>query len=222
MSYRLIVSVVPRNQGEFITAAARDAGAGGGTIILGRGTASSNILQLLGFGDSAKDVTYNVVPDCKVQEICSAIKKATIGKKEHFGVMFTVDVQSFFKSGCGEGEAVAADFCKDGGNKMADEKSYEMINIIVNKGYADDAMAAARKAGAGGGTIMNARGTARPDDAGFFGIQIVPEKEILMILVEKEKSDAVRKAVQELPCFAEKGCGVVFCFSVDDFTLLGK
>ena len=71
--------------------------------------------------------------------------------------------------------------------------SYEMINVIVNKGYAEDAMAAARKAGAGGGTIINARGTAKECDAKFLGIEIVPEKEMLLILVPKDKKDEIIK-----------------------------
>jgi hypothetical protein len=47
---------------------------------------------------------------------------------------------------------------------MKAENNYQMINVIVNKGYAEDAMSAARKAGAGGGTIIGARGTAKEDD----------------------------------------------------------
>ena len=108
---------------------------------------------------------------------------------------------------------------KKGEEAMTD---YEMINIIVNKGYAEDAMAAARKAGAGGGTIIGARGTAKEGDSTFFGVEIVPEKEMLMILVPAEKKAAVVEAVTALPCFAEAGSGIIFCNEAQDFTLLGK
>ena len=83
-------------------------------------------------------------------------------------------------------------------------------------------MAAARKAGAGGGTVVNARGTAREDDAKFFGMHIVPEKEMLLIVVEHEKKDAVLESIRTLPCLAEPGSGIAFCSGVNDFTLLGK
>ena len=105
---------------------------------------------------------------------------------------------------------------------MKTEDNYQMINIIVNKGYAEEAMAAARKAGAGGGTIIGARGTAKEGDAAFFGMKIVPEKEMLMILVPAEKKAAVVEAVTALPCFAEAGSGIIFCNEAQDFTLLGK
>ena len=40
MNYKLLVSIVPHDSGELISNAAKSAGAGGGTIAMGRGTAS--------------------------------------------------------------------------------------------------------------------------------------------------------------------------------------
>ena len=105
---------------------------------------------------------------------------------------------------------------------MSEKKPRELITVILNKGYADDAMAVARKAGAGGGTVISARGTAKESDAKFFGMHIVPEKEMLLIVVEQEKMDAVLEAIRTLPCLAEPGSGIAFCSGVDDFTLLGR
>ena len=101
-------------------------------------------------------------------------------------------------------------------------EKYEAINIIVNKGYAEDAMAAARKAGAGGGTIIGARGTAKEGDATFFGVEIVPEKEMLMILVPHDKKDDVVQAVSSLACFEKAGSGIIFSNHAESFSLLGK
>ena len=98
----------------------------------------------------------------------------------------------------------------------------EMINVIVNKGYADDVMAAARSAGAGGGTVVNARGTARENDERFFGVHIVPEKEMLIMVVPSDKKEAVLKKIQELRCLKEPGMGIAFSSPVDVFALLGK
>ena len=213
--HKLIVSIVPKDCGTLISNAANNGGARGGTIVLGRGTASNGIIQLLGFGDSAKELVYNIVEDSVVDEVCSSIVAATEQKKAHFGVLFTLKVPQFFKAG---DEKV--DSNSEGDEKMSD--SYQVINVIVNKGYAEDAMAAARKAGAGGGTIMNARGTAREGDAKFFGMEIVPEKEMLMILVPSEKAEAIVNAIKDLPCFAKAGSGIVFCNEANNFTLLGK
>jgi nitrogen regulatory protein PII len=97
-----------------------------------------------------------------------------------------------------------------------------MISVIVNKGYADDAMAAARKAGAGGGTIISARGTAKEGDSKFLGMEIVPEKDLLIIVVPAEKCSQIVQAIKELPCMEKAGSGIIFCNEAHGFTLLGK
>ena len=97
---------------------------------------------------------------------------------------------------------------------------YKMITIIVNTGYSDDIMDAARKAGATGGTVTHARGTASFDDVKFLGIPIVPEKEMVMILCEAEKTDAIASAISSLECLNEPGIGIMFTQGVTDFVNL--
>ena len=245
--HRLIISVVPKNSAELVTAAANKAGAAGGSVLMGRGTASNSIIQLLGLGDTSKEIVLVVAEQLIAAAVIDAIKSAVADKK-HFGVVFSVAVPSFFRSGDingngGTNEAAVfprpqnpgeADNAGDtntqknritGDDNMADAantNAYEMINIIVNKGYAEDAMAAARKAGAGGGTILSARGTAKEGDEKFFGMEIVPEKEMLMILVPSDKKEAVLDAVKSLPCLEKAGSGIVFSSEVESFSVLGK
>lgn len=219
MSYKLLIGIVPHNSGELIADAAKSAGAGGGTIAMGRGTASNGVLQLLGLGDTSKDIVYIIIKNSIKQAVYDAIIKAS-EKKAHFGVMFTLDTPGFIRAG----HLAESDVSEksEGEETMKAENNYQMINVIINKGYAEDAMAAARKAGAGGGTIIGARGTAKEDDAAFFGMKIVPEKEMLMILVPTEKKSAIVEAITALPCFAEAGSGIIFCNEAQDFTVLGK
>ena len=95
--YKLITCIVPHNSGELITNAAKQAGAGGGTIIMGRGTASNSVLQLLGLGDTSKDITMNIVDDSLAPQICKSIEETCADKKSHFGVLFTINVSDFAK-----------------------------------------------------------------------------------------------------------------------------
>ena len=213
--HKLIISIVPHNSGEIITNAANLAGSRGGTILMGRGTAENSIIQLLGLGDKSKDIVYILVEEEICQNVLVKIKESTQNKK-NFGIVFTIDINNFLRSGSIknlENENLGVEQMND---------SYEMINVIVNKGYAEDAMAAARKAGAGGGTIINARGTAKEGDAKFLGIEIVPEKEMLLILVPKDKKDEIIKAISELPCLNKAGSGILFTNSANNFTVLGK
>ena len=217
MGYKLLISIVPHDSGELIADAAKSAGAGGGTITMGRGTASNGVLQLLGLGDTSKDIVYIIIKDNLKAAVYDAILKVS-EKKAHFGVMFTLNTSDFIRAGHLDEKSDES----KGDETMKNENNYQMINIIVNKGYAEDAMAAARKAGAGGGTITGARGTAKEGDAAFFGMKIVPEKEMLMILVPAEKKADIVAAITALPCFAEAGSGIIFCNEAEDFTVLGK
>lgn len=100
--------------------------------------------------------------------------------------------------------------------------SHELISVIVNAGYAEDIMHAARKAGATGGTIINARGTGKEEDVKFFGITIVPEKDFLLILAAKGQAPAILEAIRATPCLSEPGMGIAFCIDVERFVPLGK
>lgn len=219
---KLIITIVPRDNGEFITDAANKAGARGGTIILGKGTAENSILQLFGLGDSSKDITFSIVDNEIYKSVIESICTAASEKKAHFGVLFSIDLVDFIKSGNMNNHPSLKTENDKEDKPMNDSTSYEMLNIIVNKGYAEDAMAAARKVGAGGGTIISARGTAREDDAKFFGMKIVPEKDMLIILIPSDKKEQVVDAIKALPCLTEAGSGIVFSSKANDFTLLGK
>ena len=92
-----------------------------------------------------------------------------------------------------------------------------MITIIVNIGYADDIMDAARKAGARGGTVTHARGTGTADDVKFMGVEIVPEKEMILILSEAEQAEKIISAISSLKCLDEPGIGIIYTQDVSDF-----
>ena len=92
---------------------------------------------------------------------------------------------------------------------------HEAIFCIVNSGYSDAVMEAAKKVGAGGGTVINARGTAPKDAETLFGITIQPEKEIVMILVPTAiKADVLHALYQEVG-LDSAGQGIAFSLPVD-------
>lgn len=95
-------------------------------------------------------------------------------------------------------------------------ENHEVIFAIVNAGYADEAMDVARAQGARGGTILNARGVAREKEAAFFGITIHPDKEILMLVVEKAIRDQILNALYVQMGMDKKAQGIAFSLPVSD------
>ncbi len=95
------------------------------------------------------------------------------------------------------------------------EYQHEVIFCIVNSGYSDAVMNAAKKVGARGGTIINARGTAGKEAETFFHITVQPEKEIVMILVPSEVKEAVMHALYKEVGLDSAGQGIAFSVPVD-------
>lgn len=93
--------------------------------------------------------------------------------------------------------------------------THETIFCIVNSGYSETVMDAAKKYGARGGTVLNARGTAGKDAEKFFGITVQPEKEIVMILVPANCKDNILHALYNEAGLNSPGQGIAFSMPVD-------
>ena len=93
---------------------------------------------------------------------------------------------------------------------------YSLIMTIVNKGYCDAVMKAARGAGAKGGTILTARGTGNIEAEKFFGVVIVPEKEIVMIVTETKYRHDIMVAIYKEVGLTTAGSGFSFALPVDE------
>lgn len=95
------------------------------------------------------------------------------------------------------------------------DKKYELIFCIINAGFADTVMFAARKAGASGGTILKGRGIAGREAQEQFKINIQPEKEIVMLLVPKEIKDDVLRYIYDFAGLNTEGQGIAFSMPVE-------
>ncbi len=99
-----------------------------------------------------------------------------------------------------------------------DEKKYEMVVCIVNAGFSQNVVEAARSAGARGGTVLRARGTANPEAEEFFNIHIQPEKELVIMVVPKAIKDEVIRAVYQDAGLGGEAQGIVFSLPVSHAT----
>jgi len=215
LSARLIICIVGYGDAEQLVALTKSAGARGGTILHGRGTAQQKWLQMLGLGDSAKEIVFTVACEPELTKILTMLRTTQCLSKSS-GIAITLPISMLIRRSHSEKPFVA----QGKGENML-ESSHELITVIVNTGYADDVMVAAREAGATGGTIINARGTGKEEDVTFFGVPLVPEKECLLILVQREKTQDIMNAICELPCLKQAGMGIAFCMDVEQFIPLG-
>jgi len=201
MTYTAIIyAVVGHGIAKKMAADLRQKGSLGGTILVGRETRDSVFLRFLSIADAERDILLTLVTEEQLEPMLNAVRSYPIAHARDAGIVFTI---------------------RTGGSNMTQETDHELISVIVNRGYADDIMEAARTAGARGGTILHARGTGKPDDEKFFGITIVPEKEQVLILAERDKAPAIREAIEQLPCLDTPGIGILYTMPVEHFAQLG-
>ena len=91
---------------------------------------------------------------------------------------------------------------------------YDLIITIVNRGFSSDVIDVSKEAGAEGGTILHGRGSGIHDTTKLFGICIEPEKEVVLTLIDKTKTDAVVNAISNKVNINKPGKGIVFVIDV--------
>ena len=99
---------------------------------------------------------------------------------------------------------------------MEEEKKYEVIIVLVNSGFSEVVMDAAREVGARGGTIIHARGTGTKDLEKRYNIVITPDKEMVMILTLADIRDAMLSAIYKAAGLGTDGQGIAFSLPVEN------
>jgi nitrogen regulatory protein PII len=188
-------------------------------ISKGRGTARSDVLDLLGIGSTEKAVILCMEQDVGVPVLLKAVTKKLGLHNPGAGIAFTLPLSGInqpilqvFKTSIEKNFNISIE--KEA-EKMSTETRFDLIVSVVNQGYSDEFMTIAREAGATGGTVINARGIAHQGPVKFFGISVQDEKEIITILATKEKKALIMQAVSQAFGINTKAGGIIFSLPVD-------
>lgn len=208
----LICVIVNFGLGSRIIKAARRHGITGGTITLGQGTVNSRILDFIGISDIRKEIVYMAASRKTAYQALEELNKEFEFDKPHHGIAFSTHLENIWGAHSIENENKREIQCEERG---ADNIMYHMINIIVDKGKAEDVITAANKAGSKGATVINARGSGIHERSKLFAMEIEPEKEIVIILSEADKTDQIVSAIRDAMQIDEPGRGIIFVQNVN-------
>ncbi len=183
-----------------------------------KGTATSEIIDALGLGSPDKSVVISVIPYNSVgvifEELSERMKIGSINS----GIAFTVPltgtnqlILNMLKKSDGEQN----EECGKGDKKMVNEK-YSMIAAVVNRGYSAEVMEAAKRAGASGGTVINSRRTTDEELSSIWGLSVKEEKEIVLIVADKESKVEIMKKIGETCGMHSKAKGIILSFPIED------
>ena len=183
--------------------------------VLGRGTATTEILDCLGLEATEKVVLLAATPQS--EKLVRRAERELWLDVPGRGILMTSPLSSI-------GGARARDYLLQGEveNTVEKERTHELIIVITNRGHTDQVMDAARSAGAAGGTSLNAKGTGTELARKFFGVSIAAEKELVLILTREEDRRNIMKAVMREAGMQTDAQSVVFSLPVVDLAGLQK
>ena len=184
----------------------------------GEGTATNSLLSVLGLEATEKSVLLTVVSRRKAANIMQEMVSGMGINLPGQGIALSIPLSSI---GSMRGVKYLIGDIKEEDNEvdtMNENKTYpyDLMIVIAERGSSDLVMDAARSAGAGGGTIVHAKGTASLSTAKFFGISIANEKELILIATRREKKDAIMHAIMECAGADTDAHAVVFSVPVED------
>lgn len=191
-----MISIVNRRQAKRFQDVYDAAGASLGMVMLGRGTAVSDVLDYFGLAATEKAILCHMV----TRETWRAAK-SQLQKKLHIdvpgtGIAFIVPVSSVGGKKQLQYLLNEQSFEKGEEQTLKDTR-YELLVVIANQGYTEQIMDAARAVGAGGGTVLHAKGTGMEHAEQFLGFSLASEKEAVLIVVPTAKKNDIMKAVME-------------------------
>jgi nitrogen regulatory protein PII len=179
----------------------------------GLGTASSSLLSYFGLDEVKKNVVFTIVPCVLESKIMYDLHNKLKMYEPGNGICFSVSITSAsrYLSNMYKDLNVA----KEEYTIMKD-KEYELVILIVSEGYASQAMDAAKRVGANGGTLINGIGLGSKEATKFLGITIEPEKDVVLIITEKEEKRKVMEEITKEVGLSQEGRGILFAVPVDN------
>ena len=179
-----------------------------GTINYGRGTAAYNMLDYLGLEDDEKTIHCTIITKRTWINLKKGLEKELNIDRPGSGICYLVPLDSV-------GGKRVLNFLIDGQEfnreKEANMKEvkHELIGTIANYGFNNEIVAAAKKAGARGGTVLHGKGMGKRDAQQFMGVTLVSEKEIILIVCQSDEKNTIMKSIMD----TRKEAGIV-CFSM--------
>lgn len=217
-AFDAIYTIVQRGRGKEIARLSRTMGALGGLSMEAEGTVTNEMMGLLGLESKEKTIVEVLSRREHTLPIMREIAKEFTMHKVGHGIAFSVPIiaakglNAMFRLRDKYADPVDAPEEVEEASKM--DREYVLITVIVKSGYADEAMQAARTAGAEGGTILHGRGMSIRENVTLFGVAIQPEKDVLLCVVPKEICQGVMNSVTLSVGLDKPGQGIVYAVPV--------
>lgn len=194
---KMIITIVERRQGKNMAELFSKNGVEWHYQSTGMGTASSELLDVLGFGTPERDVLFSLGEENVVRKVMYNLNNDLREYAQAKGIIFSISLTGMSSLVATKLFESAADSEEEGEEKMDGRSNNSLIMVIVNQGHTDEVMETAKKAGARGGTILRARFNGSEESKQFYGITLQAEKEIIMILAGNPNRNLIMESINK-------------------------
>lgn len=184
----------------------------------GTGTATSEILDILGLDGSEKDIVLSLAPAETIRALLDALEDDLREQVPGRGIAFTARlgaVSNLMAAVITARTRVEKEEC----GEM--EQRSSLILATVNQGFTDEVMDTARKAGARGGTIIRGRWVGEESFQQLSGVARQAEKEIIAIVAPTELRAPIMEAVNSRHGLQTEAGALVLSLGIDRLVHLG-
>ena len=161
---------------------------------VGSGTAVQETLSTLGLERTEKAVLFAMITADTWPKLQKELRHRLRIDVPGTGIAFIIPLSSI-------GGKRALQFLTEHQTFTLEEEStlkdtrYELLLVIANQGHTGSIMDAARAEGAGGGTVVHAKGTGMEGAAHFMGVELANEKELVFIVSRTAQKNQIMKAI---------------------------
>ena len=215
MELYYIIAITDHDRGEAMGSLYHAAGLHLILSMPARGTATSEHLAIYGLDATEKCVIAAVGSAQEADSLIRSAKRKLFIDIPGNGVMLTVPLKSVAG---GKTLSYLTDDLKAGGAPNMNFE-HELITVILNEGYSAFVMDAARAAGAGGGTVLHAKGTGGTRGEKFFSVSLADEKDMIYIIAHKDEKAAIMRSINEQAGPGTKAGAI--CFSLPISSVAG-
>ena len=178
------------------------------------GTASSEMIDVLGLGSPERCVLISFLPNPFAGEMLKKLKKELKLGRVNSGIAFTIPMTGANNLIVRMMEQLEKDEKSEVEAQMIDTKYY-MIAAVVNQGHSENVMEAARAAGARGGTVVPSRSVGNEQAMAFWGMSIQEEKDTVLIVANSENKLKIMQAIGEKCGMHSDAKGIVVSLPID-------
>ena len=185
----LLYVVVDPKLSSRVIEAGKEMGIGGASVMRGRGTVRSGLLNALGIVDSRKEIVLMAGDMPTVRRVLDGLTQQFRFDQPNKGIAFAVRLTGV------AGTDACASWTRREDRPVADAPGWKLIVTIVDEDVEEDVLESAQKAGTRGGTIVHAHGAGSAQTSKVFDMEIEPEKSLVFMLVPAAEASRVSQFI---------------------------